>query len=263
MAPHSFKFVYNPETHAIVLFNQRAFGGLAPLICYDFMRKNLLGLSPFWHFNHRVDDLPLLAAIEMAGSLAACQGRDCSLECALVPRPVIHHIRSTSYQKLSIDFTGWLLESMDTKVREHPGNDCRCWETLSGSRDKMSKVLPSVEVVVYHGDSQMQYVIFHDFWGSDAPDVNKQTVVDLMCESGHIPEDETWSITYKLYKGHPWRFELRQADVCTDSDDELHSLEIYDDYLDIETTVLTKTRKAGKARKARKARKPLYTASRL
>lgn len=259
MAPHSFKFVYNPETHAIVLFNQQLYGDFQ--LCYDFMKKNLSGRSPFWDAGtYRVDDLPLLAAIETAGSLAACEGQNCSLACALVPRMSIHHIITGFSPRISIDFKGWLFESMDAKVQEThcPGNDCCCWKTLSGSRDKVSEVLPSVEVVVYFGDSAVRYVIFHKFMVSCAPEVHKQTVVDVMYDNGHIPPNEVWAITYKVYQGHPWHFELRQVEVCTtDSEDELESLEMYDEYLDLEDAVFNKARKP---RKVRKARKPVFTA---
>lgn len=227
--PPSIKFLYNPKTHAVVLYDR----------CPNKISYSSLS----------VDNLQLLDAIEKTGTLVS--------ECVLVARTAIKHL-NIGYWAVSVDYTSWLLHNMDNIAfnSTQPVDNLNCWKALRGARAQVCKVLPSVEVVLRIDEVEERYMLFDDFsdYGNLKFKYNlekaKQGILNSMCEFGCTLSNDQWIASY-IPSIDGDKFHLCSGDNFLVSENELGV-----DFLDFEETLHIKTRKTCKSRKARRTFKP-------
>lgn len=112
-------FVYNPETHAVYVFNA-AYGGFGwSKLLRDEYYSSLSPTSHEYLSGAGVASAHLLASIGRIGSLEACEGPCCGLVCALVPKVAADCVVREEYdgkQRIYIDRSLYLEMRMEQMV---------------------------------------------------------------------------------------------------------------------------------------------------
>lgn len=144
-------FVYNKETHAVVLLND-CYGGFSISI-------------PGWNRTPcQVDNIPLLEAIECVGSLEACAGHCADLICVLVPREALPYLDIDEYdgwEHININRDHCFREMMEAAVKFKP-IDSTMMEDMKLAVEKLQVSFGTAHTVISEGIKMTQIIFTSD-----------------------------------------------------------------------------------------------------